>query len=178
MARRLAFPFLICALALIGCDASPDTPIRGAVLQPGQSIEATNRFGRVRVSYVSPLERKFEWDGGSRVVKMTARPEAFLGELGLYDPADCLVVFAPLCRTPRLVVREAVRDFDSYDQLYAFIHEGRDVMDWVYTSDGLLVGFGRSPEREQINVDVRQLTVDGQRPAALNGARNGNIQRP
>jgi hypothetical protein len=163
-------------VALAACSGPSNTPVAGAVLQPGQSIEATNRFGSVRVSYVSAQERKFEWDGKSRVVKMIARPEPFLGELGLYDPAECFVLLVPLCRTPRLVVLEAAHDFDSYDQLYAFIREGSAVMDWAYTTDGLLVGFGRSPGREQVDVNVRQLTIRGHRPARLQGARNQNIQ--
>jgi hypothetical protein len=49
-------------------------------------------------------------------------------------------------------------------------------MDWVYTSDGLLVGFSRSPEREQINVDIRQLTIHGRKPMALRGARDRAIR--
>lgn len=168
----------VCAVtvALAACSRPSDTPIAGAVLQPGQSIEATNKFGSVRVSYVSAQERKFEWDGKSRVVKMIVRPEPFLGELGLYEGARCFVLLLPLCRTPRLVVAEAVHDFDTYDQLYAFIRQGSAVMDWVYTSDGLLVGLGRSPEREQIDVDVRQLTIHGRRPAQLLGARNQKIR--
>jgi hypothetical protein len=107
---------------------------------------------------------------------MIVRPEPWLGELGLYDPAGCFVIVVPLCRTPRLVVGEAFHDFDSYDQLYAFVYQGSAVMDWVYTSDGLLVGFGRSPARDQINVDVRQLTIHGRKPVALRGARDGEIR--
>src|SRR5436190_7440265 len=140
----------VCAatMGLAACSGLSNTSVTGAVLQPGQSIEATNRFGSVRVSYVSTLERKFEWGGKARVVHMIARPDPFRGELGLYNPADCFVILLPLCRTPRLVVAEAVHDFDSYDQLYAFVREGSAVMDWAYTSDGLLVGFGRTPGRE------------------------------
>lgn len=163
------------ACALTGYQVLADAPVREVVLHSGESIEATNKFGSVRVTYVSPLKRKFEWDGQSRVVKMVARPKPFLGELGLYDGARCYVVLIPLCRTPRLVVREAFHDFDSYDQLYVFVREGSAVMDWVYTSDGLLVGFGRSPGREQINIDVRQLTIHGRKPGGLRGARNDDI---
>jgi hypothetical protein len=172
---KVAASALTLSLNLAACAPSPEIPVRDAVLRPSQSLQATNKFGSVRVTYVSSVRRRFEWDGNSRVVAMIARSEPWLGELGLYDPADCEVIVIPLCRTPRLVVREAVHDFDSYDQLYAFLYEGRAVMDWVYTSDGLLVGFGRAPEREQINVDVRQLTVHGRKPAALRGARDGSI---
>jgi hypothetical protein len=157
-------------IAFIACAG--DLRVKGDVLRPGQSIEATNKFGSVRVSYISPTERKFEWDGKARTVKMRVRPEPFDGEVGLYDPAECLV----LCRTPRLVVQEGVRDFPGYDQVYAYLYEENASMDWVYTSDGLVVGFGRSPGREQINIDVRQITIHGRKPTALKGARGGAIR--
>lgn len=168
-------------IALVGiCLAAcsePRTPsVQGVVLKPGQSVEATNKFGSVKISYVSPLKREFKLDGQARTVELIARPSPFLGERGLYDPAGCLVIGMPLCETPRLVVEEATHDFDSYDQAYAFLHQGSAVMDWVYTSDGLVVGLGREPGRDQVNVEVRQLTIHGQKPVGLRGARNGNIR--
>ncbi|HEX7886949.1 MAG TPA: hypothetical protein VF474_13315, partial [Phenylobacterium sp.] len=75
-------------MAVAGCTSSSSAPIRETVLRPGQSVEATNKFGRVRITYVSPAERTFEWDGRSRTVKLIPRPERFMGMLGLYDPAD------------------------------------------------------------------------------------------
>src|SRR5437879_2774891 len=164
------FVGLSCAAA--SCVRAEDAPVREAVLHPGQSVEATNTLGGVKISYVSTVERKYEWDGKSRVVKMIVRPEPFMGELGLYDPADC---WFGLCRMPRLVVEEAYRDFDSYDQIYAKLREGSAVMDWVYTSDGLVIGFGRSPAREQVNVYVHQFTLHGQKPSGLRGARDDAI---
>lgn len=167
-------------LTALTCAVSPvthaESPVREAVLHPGQSVEARNRFGRVKVSYVSPLERRYEWDGGSRIVTLRARDYRFRDELGLYDAGNCLVIVIPLCRTPRLVVREALHNFANYDQAYAFLHEGSAVMDWVYTSDGLVVGIGRSPGRKQLAIDVRQLTVGGAKPRELKGARDTAVK--
>lgn len=165
--------YLICAIVagLLACSGRTEAPVRETVLKAGQSLEATNRFGAVRVTYISPVKRKYEWDDETRVVKLIPRPERFLGEMGIYEPAGCFI----FCRTPRLVLEEAYHDFPNYDQLYAFVYQGSSVMDWVYTSDGLLVGFGRSPAREQINVDVRQLTVRGRKPIDLRGARDADI---
>ena len=154
-----------------GAMAGP--PPREVVLHPGETIEARNKFGTVQVTYVSPLKRKYQWDGKTRVVKMIARPDRFLGELGLYEPAGCWII---ACPNPRLVVREAFHDFPNDEELYRFLYQGSGVMDWVYTDDGLVVGFGRSQERQQINVDVRQLTVRGQKPVGLRGARNEDIR--
>ena len=162
------------ALAISGCHSASN--VTGGVLHPGESIEARNRFGSVRVAYAAPLKRRYSWDSHSRVVTMIARPEPWLGEQGLYDPANCFVLVIPLCQTPRLVVAEATHDFATYEELYAFLYQGGAVMDWVYTSDGLLVGFGRQPLRQQINVDVRQLTIQGRKPQALKGARDRDIR--
>jgi hypothetical protein len=160
-------------LAVAGCsDPGDGVPVRGVALRPGEQIEATNKFGTVRISYVSPRERKYEWDGQARVLTMIPRPEPFMNELGLYDPADCFV----LCRTPRLVVREAAHDFDTIDQIYSYLWAENATVDWVYSGDGLAVGWARWPDREQVNIDVQQFTIHGQKPVALRGARNGAIR--
>jgi hypothetical protein len=104
---------------------------------------------------------------------MIPRPEPFEGRWGLYEPADTLIFFVP---DTRLVVEESVIDFENYDEIYAFLYQGSAVEDWVYTPDGLVVGFGRSPERFQINVDLYQILIHGKRPIALRGARPSNIR--
>ena len=66
------------ALAISGCHSASN--VTGEVLHPGESIEARNRFGSVRVAYAAPLKRRYSWDSHSRVVTMIARPEPWLGE--------------------------------------------------------------------------------------------------
>lgn len=46
--------------------------------------------------------------------------------------------FAP--RPFRLLVRQAQRHFGSYEEIYAALYTSSEVMDWVYTSEGLVVG--------------------------------------
>jgi len=105
---------------------------------------------------------------------MIPREERFMGKLGLYEPAGRIV---SLPGDVRLVVQEATRDFAGYSQLYAALYEGSAVMDWVYTRDGLVVGFSRTPERgNQINVDLYQFLVQGQKPRDLKGAREEAVR--
>lgn len=105
---------------------------------------------------------------------MIPREERFMGKLGLYEPAGR---FVSLPGDVRLVVQEATRDFDDYRQLYAALYESSAVMDWVYTRDGLVVGFSRTPERgNQVDVDVYQFLVQGQKPSDLKGAREEAIR--
>lgn len=164
---RFATAALLFALS-VGCEEP--APVREAVLGAGESITATNKFGTVRVSHVASTKRRFEWDKQTEVVTMIPREERFMGKLGLYEPAGR---FGPsLPGDVRLVVEEATRDFEDYRQVYAVLYEGSAVMDWVYTRDGLVVGFSRTPERgNQINVDVYQFLVQGQKPRDLKGAR-------
>lgn len=170
--HHLRFLFIaIFLIGVVGCGDS--TVVKNAVLDQGQSVEASNNNGTIRISYVSPTKRKYEWDGKSRTVKMIARAEAFQGRWGLYDPADSWgFSFSEV----RMVVEESVRDFEDMEQLRAALVQSSAVLDWVYTSDGLVVGFGRTPSRKQINIDLFQLLVRGQKPSGLAGARPEQIR--
>ena len=70
---------------------------------------------------------------------MIPRRQPFHGRLGLYEPADS---WGCNPREVRLVVDEAVRDFNNVAEVHSFLRQGAAIMDWVYTSDGLVVGFG------------------------------------
>jgi len=162
---------------LQGC--SEDAPVREVVLGPGESVTATNKFGTVKISYVSDRERRFDFDGRTKVAKLIARPDRFLGMLGLYDPADAWV-FAP---PPfRLLVEEAERHFQSYDEIYAALYEGSAVEDWVYTKDGLVVGYEKVPPPPNSGlfdtyiVDLYQYYLNGAKPTGLRGARDSAVQ--
>jgi len=167
--KRLRSCALIGFLIVTPSNIHAENPVvKGAVLSPGQSVEASNKNGNVRISYLSPIKRKYEWDRRSRIVKMIAREKPFQGKLGLYEPADSwgLNPFKI-----RLVVQESVLDFDSIDQIYAFLRQSSAYMDQVYTSDGLVVGFGRTPARNQIDFDLWQILLRGRKPTDLRGAR-------
>ena len=44
-------------------------------------------------------------------------------------------------------------------------------MDWVYTPDGLVLGYGLTPSRRQVNIDVYQVLLGGKKPLQLRGAK-------
>jgi hypothetical protein len=72
----------------------------------------------------------------------------------------------------RLVLDEAVRNFDSEDEAKAALVESNSYMDWVYTPDGLVVGYGQTASRKQVNIDLFQFLVRGQKPANLPAAHS------
>ena len=156
-----------------GCEPEPEKAVNGAVLSPKQTIEATNNNGTVRISYVTQTKRKFEWDGRSRIIKMIPREEPFQGRQGLYEPA------ASWGLNPfeiRLVVEESIVEFENEGQIYAFLKQSSVYMDWVYTTNGLVVGFSRTPARKQINIDVWQILLRGKKANGLKGAKDQAIR--
>jgi len=174
--RRITPVCLGIALAALMLGGwGPAVPVRETILNPGESLTATNKNGTVTVSYVSPIKRRYVWNDGAKTVTMQPRPERFRGMLGIYDPAEVWFGINP--SGVRLLVEEAERNFESYDAIYAQLHEGSADMDWVYTSDGLVLGFRRDPGRgNQITVDLLQFYLNGEKPAGLRGARDGQIR--
>jgi hypothetical protein len=157
-----------------------ETQVKGAVLERGQSVQVTNKNGTVKISYISPTKRNYEWDGQSRIIKMIPGEEDVTDPLGsvhpsyagMYNPADVWIVSFKV----RLVVSEGTMNFKHENELYKFLDQGSAIMDWVYTSDGLAVGFARSPGRQQINFYLYQLLLNGKKPTNLKGANPNKIR--
>ena len=161
---------LMCGLPV---DLRAAVEIREVVMVPGMTIEASNKNGVVSIRYVSPRKREYRWNGKRQVVRMIPRPERFLGMLGVYNPAS---TWLPFSFRPRLVVQESIRDFASMEEISKFLIQGSAYMDWVYTPDGLTVGFGESPPRNEVDVDVWQILLNGEKPKDIPGARPDQIK--
>src|SRR5439155_20891343 len=146
--------------------------VREAVLSVGQTVEAINKNGKVRISYLSPLRRKYEWDTEHRTVGLKPRRERFDGKLGIYDPADAWIFNL---RKIRLVLGEATRNFDSDERARAALVESSVYMEWVYTPDGFVVGFGGAPSRHEININVFQYLIRVHTPTYWPGSRPDHI---
>ena len=165
---------LLGVIAIAACNRNSDEiPVRNAVLKPGEAVEANNSNGKVRITYVAATKRRYEWDEKSRVVTLIPREEIFGGKLGLYEPADA---WALPFRKDRLVVQESIINFESVSEIEAFLVQSKDYMDWIYSDDGLVVGFGRTPARRQVDIDLWQLLLQGQKPTKLKGAQNAAIR--
>ena len=149
-------------------------PVHGAVLHHGESLCFENQNGKVRISYISSLERKYEINNSyAKIVQLVQRTEAFRGRLGLYSPGDSFALFSS---AKRLVLEESVRDFTTEDEIYTALRESSHYMDWVYTSNGLVCGLGMSPERRQVNITIWRILLKGKEPSNLTGARNYAIR--
>src|ERR1700730_2489128 len=162
----------LCLTGVSCRQQTSDARVRETVLSKGQIVEATNKNGKIRISYVSPSKRRYEWDDQQRIIRLKVRLEPFQGKLGIYEPADAWI---PFSTGTRLVIEEAVREFENEEQIKAALVEGANHMDWVYTNDGLVVGFGRTPTRRQISVDLWQFLLQGKKPSSLIGASPDRI---
>jgi len=170
---------ILTLLCLLGCQKH--VPI--AVLAPAQSIEATTENGTIRITYISPTKRKFEWDGNTRTAKLTVRHTPFHGRTGLYDPAPSWG-FDP--NEIRLVADEAVYDFDNQEQLNRFLYDHAPEFGYVYTNDGLVVRFRKTPPPEHrrrcdppstVSFDLYQLLIRGEKPTTMKDANPDQIAR-
>ena len=101
------------------------------------------------------------------------RKERWLGLIGAYNPAEQSIwnIFSP-----RIVAEDSQLHFNNKSELEKWIFQSKEVKDWVYTNDGLVVGFFKSSNRNQVNIEVYQLYVDGVKPIALEGSRPENIK--
>ena len=164
------------AFNLVSCGESvPTEPYSYTELamEPGMIIEATNKNGTVFIEYIDPLKRHYQWDDFDEERDLIPRKKRFMGELGVYDPTHAYIweVF-----TPRIVASDSQLHFDSMSDIDKWLYQSSAVLDWVYTDDGLVVGFRKKPSRNQVNIEVYQLYLNGEKPTKLKGSRPENIK--
>lgn len=141
-------------------------------MTPGMVIEATNSNGTVSISADDELKRTYIWDNKRKTVKLSHRCKRWYGSMGAYSPGGDLRVHA--------VVEEGQQHFCSESEAIEWLDWQKDRMQWVYSSDGLVVGFAVSehPSGEQtaLAVDVWQIYVNGEKPKNLIGAQPDRIR--
>jgi hypothetical protein len=98
---------------------------------------------------------------------MTVRTERFNGMLGVYSPGHNM-------SGPRIVYVESELYFDSIQEGMAYLQDSAGY-DWVYTSDGLAVGYRQVPERRQVSIALYQLYVDRDKPSSLPDSKDEAI---
>ncbi len=153
-----------------------DRPIPKAnevVMAPGSRITATTPVGKIVVTAGRGLRRDFLWDGVTRSVEMWPRNKRWNGSLGLYFPGPGNH-WAEHKGISRGVVEEGQQHFKTTAEATAWLNE-RKWQPHVWTSNGLVVGWSKTPERQQLNVDVWQIYVDGKKPGKFPGANDKAI---
>jgi hypothetical protein len=105
---------------------------------------------------------------------MWPREERWYGSLGLCYPGPGHH-WKEHNGITRGVVEEGQQHFDSVEAAMEWIAQ-RTWMPFVYRNDGLMVGWGKVPGRYQLDVEVWQLMINGEKPASLPGATDEAIK--
>ncbi len=173
---KYVLPAFFCA-TLFACSESDRSttpyPYTELAMQPGMKIEATNKNGTVSIEYLAPLERRYKWNGYDEKRTLIPRKERFNGYLGAYDPA---ISYSWEIFSIRIVAQDSQVHFKNADDLRKWLYQSSDVMDWVYTDTGLVVGFEKIPSSRQVSIDVFQIYLNGNKPEKLEGSRPENIK--
>jgi len=73
------------------------------------------------------------------------------------------------------VVEEGRQHFETEDEALRWL-AARSFMPYVYRSDGLVVGWSKTPARRQLNVEVWQIIIKGEKPIDLPGSQDDKIR--
>jgi hypothetical protein len=154
------------------------------VMHEGTSIDAIKDGSAIKVTAGKGFDRTYESDGCRLKSNMHARTTRWFGSLGIYDPAGSISgsLFSPAaCKgITRTVVQEGQIHFDDAQFAYEWIRRQQrgygKTGKTVWTNDGLLVSWNTVPGREQLNVDVLLMCINGKRPKNLEGATDSAIK--
>jgi len=123
-------------------------------------IKATNDSGTITIEAGKGLERTYRWDDVSAEVKMLRRDKRWFGSLGIYSPGGGGKIHT--------VLEEGQQHFYSEDEALEWLTWQNDRMHYVYSTDGLVVGWYKT--NNTLSVQVWQFYISGKRPMKLLGA--------
>jgi hypothetical protein len=164
----------IVEMATNALKGDPPVPTINEIVMPqNATITATTDSGTIIIKSGRGLKRYYTWDGATRSVVMWPRTERWYGSFGIYYPGPGSHWVSNHGIT-RGVLEEGQRYFNTLEEAGVWLKK-EQWLPCVYNDSGLAVCFGKSPGREQLNVDVWQIYIGGKKPAKLNGSRNSAI---
>jgi hypothetical protein len=131
--------------------------------------------GPVIIHATERYRRTYYWGHCHGSVDLEPRNLRWHGSLGIYFPGtgfhwrECEGV-------ARAVVEEGQQHFETVEGAMQWLAAKARWMPYVYRNDGLTVGWHTVlPDRKQLNVEVWQILVGGQKPTALPDASDSSI---
>src|SRR5262249_11873316 len=140
-----------------------------SVMSPGMAITATTPAGTITVRAEGTLRRSYSFDNTMLSTTMIPRTERWYGSLGLYDGGASL--WCSHGRIDRTVVEEGQQHFETAAAALEWIRS-RPAMPYVYRNDGLTVGWKTFAPRCELDVEVWQILLQGNKPKRLEGAED------
>jgi hypothetical protein len=170
-----------------GQESSPedlylDKPTRGSqelVLAEGTQLIAKSTLGEVRIFAGSDTRRIYIWDDGAcvREAHLWRREARWYGSYGIYFPgpgnhwAVCNGIRRGVLEEGQLHFATLDKAQEWVDQEKASCLSGEGVVcNLIYSADGLVLRFGKTAPRNQLDVELFQLFVDGIKPQGLEGS--------
>lgn len=145
------------------------------VMTPGMEITAQTANGEIKIRAGQNYERFYTWNSATRSAKLWPRKQRWWGSLGIYYPGPG-EHWKSNGGISRGVLNEGVLWFKTVDDATNWVMRARwPGNDCVFADDGLLIGFGKVPARKQVNVDVWQIMIAGEKPQTLPGSKNDSV---
>ena len=142
------------------------------VMTLGMEIVAQTANGEIKIRAGQNYERFYTWNGATRSANLWQHKQRWYGSLGIYYPGPG-EHWKSNGGITRGCLDEGVLWFKTVDDALNWIKRAHSTgVDYVFTDDGLLIGFGKLPARKQVNVSVWQIMIAGEKPRSLPGSKN------
>ncbi len=145
------------------------------MMGPGLKITASDADSSISVRAGSEYDRIYSWAGCEGSVGLYARADRWYGSLGIYYPGSGITWWIPCKGINRAVVEEGQQHFRSVSDALEWVRALPRSFHTAYRGDGLVIQWLQSPGRSQLNVDVWQVCIAGDRPKDLPGADDSRV---
>lgn len=160
---------------ILSCSSGSNEEIIDAVLKHGETVTAATDAGTITVEAGIGTNRTYSWNSCMKSVGLYQRREAWRGSRGLYYPGPGRTWLFSCDGIGRALLEEGVLRFKNAAEFEKWLGE-YDYLDYVYSSNGLMVGWNRDQIAGQLTVEVWQILIGGSIPDALPGSDDSAIQ--
>lgn len=143
------------------------------VMTEGMKIMSTTKNGEIAITAGNSLHRIYTWDGASREATLWPRKRRWYGSFGAYYPGPGFH-WEEHKGIRRGVLDEGQQHFNSMEEVIAWLQLPSH-SNCVYRDNGLVVCFSKYPDRNQINVSVWQIYIEGKTPAKVQESAGDRI---
>ena len=162
-----------------GDPESGDGPIPAGtevVMAPDSSITAETSTGTITITAGKGLLRSYTWEGATRFIEMYVSSTRKSGSPGLFFPG----AHNPPWKMHNGInggdLKEGEMRFPTVAAAMKWINARSKSLPMVYRNDGLLVGFGKTLPRKELNVEMWQIYINGKKPKTLAGSQDAKIR--
>jgi len=162
-----------------------DSPLRAGPLPaipPLTQVTAHTPLGVLRITSGHGLLRTYTWDGVSRSLELIPPDPGPYGERSFHTR-----VFRHGERVPwhdwedhsgitRGEAWESRKDFSTLAEADAWLaKQQNETMPYVWTNDGLVVGWSTDVDWRSLTVEIYQILIQGERPSRLAGSDDSKV---